>query len=86
MEILSQNNLKEVLEARLALIHSIQVAFKRREDSLPKRFRRGAIQRELCREVGIHFIGNNKRLVNEALAGLGYIQIVIDGIRFYRKG
>ncbi len=77
-----------VLANRLALIKSIQASFVllQMETDLPRRFRRGDMQRELCKRVGIHFTGLNKRLVNEAMEGLGFIQIAIDGVRLYRQG
>ena len=85
MDNLTPNSLEQVLVERLSIIRDIQSAFKRREESLPKRFRRGIIQRELCQEVSIPFIGLNKRLVNEALTGLGYKKITVDGWGYYRK-
>ena len=81
-----QNNIEQVLVERLALIKRIQQAFKEWEPNMPIRFRRGAMQRELCNEVGIPWIGRNKRLINEAMSGLGYIGIRVNGTRFYRKG
>jgi len=79
-----QNNLEQVLAERLSLIQCIQESFKRRAGELPVRFRRGPIQKAICNEVGIPWIGSNKRIINEALEGLGYIQIRVQGTRFYR--
>jgi len=85
MEATTPSNVELELIDRMMTIHRIQVAFLKRQGGLPKRFRRGSVQQDLCKEVGIPFTGLNKRLVNEALLALGYIKITVDGIRMYRK-
>ena len=82
----TQNSVTEVLVERLMTIHRVQASFLKIMGEQPKRFRRGDIQRVICSDVGIPFIGLNKRLINEALVEMGYVKITVDGIRYYRKG
>jgi hypothetical protein len=79
------DDVEQVLAERLALIRKVQQRFKFMMGECPRRFRRGDIQRVLCEEVAIPCTGLSKRLVNEALAGLGFVKITVDGIRYFRK-
>lgn len=78
--------LESILTQRLDTIQKIKAEFYKIEGTLPTRFRRGPIQMQVLKSVGLQRTGLNKRLVNETLEQLGYVKITIHGRLFYRRG
>ena len=85
MEVLIPNKVEMALVQRLMLIHRIQAAFLKLQGGLPKRFPRGPVQRELIKTLGLQGTGLTKRMINEALLGMGYRSVFIHGDRFYSR-
>lgn len=78
--------LHDIIKARIELIEKISSTFKLEiEPTLPKRFLRGPLQKQILKKYNLPVTGPYMRIINEALAKLGYKKIYIDGWSYYKK-
>lgn len=76
-------NEAEILQSRLLIIDEIQKAFAPAKDTV--RWPRGELQEMLLHALQLPVTGYTRRLVNEALYGLGFRAVKTRGKLFFHR-